>query len=64
MIAEIPILREAVPAAPMAGKRLFAMAAPDWTLIIAKRTAGIGGILSSLFFILLLKYSAVKLQNL
>src|SRR3954465_6886407 len=49
--AETPIRIEAVPAAPIAGKRVLAIAAPHCTLIIARSTAGTGEMLNSLFFI-------------
>ena len=62
MMADIPIRNDAVAAAPSVGKRVFAIAAPDCTLIMAKSTAGIGGMLSSLFFTLLCRYRLVKLQ--
>jgi len=49
IIAEIPILNDAVDAAPRAGKSPLAIAAPHCTLMIDKITAGIGGILNLLF---------------
>jgi len=43
MIADKPILSDAVAAAPISGKRPFAIAAPHCTLIIDNKTAGTGG---------------------
>jgi len=56
----MPILNDAVPGAPIVGKRLFAIAAPDWTLMIAMRTAGIGGMLMDLS---LMESFGLKEQN-
>lgn len=44
---------EAVAVAPKIGNNVLAIAAPDCTLMIASNTAGIGGILTILFFTLL-----------
>ena len=49
-MADIPILKEAVPAAPKTGKMLFAIAAPPCTLIMASRTDSNGEMLKILAF--------------
>ncbi len=49
-MADNPILKEAVPAAPRTGKMLFAMAAPPCTLIIASSTDTNGEMLRILAF--------------
>ncbi|MNI39318.1 hypothetical protein D3C73_934980 [compost metagenome] len=49
IIADKPILKDAVAAAPICGKSPFAIAAPHCTLIIESKTAGIGGIFNLLF---------------
>jgi hypothetical protein len=47
-MADKPILSEAVAGAPRTGKIFFAIAAPTWTLMIAKSTEGTGGMLKIL----------------